>query len=216
VSVPFRTDDEVVAALPRVLEHLRTDLLLAYPTETVYGFGGAATAAAAARLVALKRREELKPFLLLITDLDQVAAIEWPPAARAVAELFWPGPLTVAVRTDRDAFPPGVVSPDGMVALRATPHEPMRRLIRALGAPITSTSANGPGRPPARNAAEAAAALSLLGARDVLVLDGGTLPPSAPSTVVACDGSRMRVIRLGVITMEVLQQRLLGTGIDVE
>ena len=216
MTLPFRTPADVDAALPRIVEHLRADGLIAYPTETVYGFGGAVTPVAAAQLGALKRREELKPFLLLITELAQVPGIEWPPAARRLAELFWPGPLTLAVAADAAAFPEGVVSPDGMVALRATPHDAMRRLIRALGAPVTSTSANAPGHPPARTAAEAEAALSLLGADDVLVLDGGTLSPSPPSTVAACDGNRVHIIRVGVITKDVLQQRLLGTGIDVE
>ena len=92
----------------------------------------------------------------------------------------------------------------------------MRRLIHRLGAPITSSSANAPGQPPAHTAEEVTAALRVLEATDVLVLDGGELPPSAPSTVVACEGNRVRILRAGVVTREELLQRLLGTGIDVE
>jgi L-threonylcarbamoyladenylate synthase len=216
VIVPFRSSVDIDAALPRIVDHLRADRLIAYPTETVYGFGGAVTNDAAARLQALKQREAHKPFLLLITDLAQVRGIAWPEAARVLAGHFWPGPLTLAVPAGGRSFPPGVVSPDGMVALRATPHDAMRRLIERLDAPITSSSANAPGQPAARTAAEAAAALRELEATDVLLLDGGELPPSAPSTVVACAGDRVRIVRAGVITREELLQRLPGTGIDVE
>jgi L-threonylcarbamoyladenylate synthase len=214
--IPFRSDDDVTAALPRILEHLQSDGLIAYPTETVYGFGGIVSEAAAAKLQALKRREAHKPFLLLITDLAQVKGIEWPAAARELARRLWPGPLTLAVPADAATFPPGVVSPDGTVALRATPHEAMRRVIRALDAPLTSSSANAPGRPAARTAAEAAAALRTLGASDVLVLDGGELPVSAPSTVVTCRGNSVGIVRAGVVTREQLLEHLVGTGIDVE
>lgn len=214
--VPFQSSADIDAALPRIIDHLRADRLIAYPTETVYGFGGAVTDAAAARLRTLKLREAHKPFLLLITDLAQVPGIVLPAAARTLADHFWPGPLTLAVPAAGHTFPPGAVSADGMVALRATPHDAMRRLIQRLGAPITSSSANAPGQPPARTAAEAAAALRALDATDVLVLDGGELAPSQPSTVVACDGDRVRIVRAGVITRDELLQRLLGTGIDVE
>lgn len=213
--VPFRTTSEVRAALPRVLAHLRADGLIAYPTETVYGFGGAVTPAAADKLRLLKQRDALKPFLLLIADMDQAPGVHWPEAARTLARLFWPGPLTIALPASDEMLPEGIVSSDGMVALRATPHDAIRRLITALGAPITSTSANAPGQPPARSGAEAEAALAAIGTAGVLVLDGGELPRSLSSTVVACADDRVRIIREGVIARDELRQRLQGTGIDV-
>lgn len=213
--IGFVTQAEVDAAIPRVIEHLRADGLIAYPTETVYGFGGAATPAAASALQVLKQREAQKPFLLLISDIAQAPSVKWTAPARRLAQLFWPGPLTLALPATAGSLPPGVVSAEGLVALRATPHDAIRRLIATLGAPLTSTSANARGRPAARSAGEAEAALNELDATDVLVLDGGLLPPSPPSTVVACGDDHVRVLREGAITRAQLHDRLDGTGIDV-
>ena len=213
--VPFVTAQDVDAAIPRVIQHLRADGLIAYPTETVYGFGGAVTAEAASALQLLKRREAHKPFLLLISDLAQAPGVQWNDAARLLAQHFWPGPLTLALPATDHNVPAGVVSAEGRVAVRLTPHDAIRRLIASLGAPITSTSANAPGEPTARSAAEAEAALARLDASHVLVLDGGLLPPSAPSTVVACDDDHVRVLREGAITRAQLHDRLHGTGIHV-
>lgn len=210
-----RTADEIDAALPVILEHLDADGLIAYPTETVYGFGGAMTAAAAGALRSLKSREPLKPFLLLITDPDQAPGVQWSDAARTVARLFWPGPLTLALPAQADTFPEGIIGTDGTVALRASPHPFVRRLVEARGAPITSTSANAPGTPPARTADEAVAALNALHARDVLVLDGGALPESASSTILAVRDRSARILREGAIPVQQLRTQLAGVGIDV-
>ena len=89
--------------------------------------------------------------------------------------------------------------PEGGVAVRFTPHPGLQRLLLAYGEPITSTSANRPGVPPAMTAAEIEAQWPDAIHRGVLqVLDGGRLSPSRPSTVVDCTGRRPRVIRPGV------------------
>jgi L-threonylcarbamoyladenylate synthase len=213
--LPVRTEAEIAAALPRVLAHLADDGLIAYPTETVYGFGGAVTPAAAAALRALKHREPLKPFLLLVADPDQAPGVRWTDASRAIARLLWPGPLTLALPAEQGAFPAGIISSHGVVALRASPHPLVRALVRGWGGAITSTSANAPRSAPARDAAGVFAALEALDAHDVLVLDGGTLPESASSTIVAVEDHTVRVLRAGAIRTEDLRNQLSGIGIDV-
>lgn len=215
-TIRVRDSAELEAALPVVLAHLRRDGLIAYPTETVYGFGGAVTARASERLRALKRRDPLKPFLLLVAGPDQAPGVQWTDASRAVARLFWPGPLTLALPAVPDAFPPGIISADGTVALRASPHALVRSLTTALGGPITSTSANAPGRPPARDADTVVAALVELGVEDVLVLDGGRLPDSESSTIVGVDARTVRVLRAGAVGLDDLRNKLSGVGIHVE
>jgi len=215
-TLPFRTADERAAAMPHIVAHLRADGLLAYPTETVYGFGGAVTHPAAAKLRALKQRDVASPFLLLLHDAAQAPAVQWNDAARTLARAFWPGPLTLALPAADDTLPEGIVSLHGLVALRVTPHEGARALLEGFGAPLTSTSANTPGAAPATSAAEVLHALDVLRARDVLVLDGGSLPPSAPSTLVACEPRRVRLLRAGAIRPEAIRVRLQGSGIDVE
>jgi L-threonylcarbamoyladenylate synthase len=208
-TIPFQSDDEIQAALPGVVDHLRGGGVIAYPTETVYGFGCALRADALARLAALKQRTGLKPFLLLISGIEQAGMLHWTEEARTLARAFWPGPLTIALAAPDQAFPPGVRGLDGTVAVRATSHAGIQALVRALGEPITSSSANAPGRPAARTAEDAGAALAALGARAALVLDGGTLPPTPPSTVVDAAVSPPRVIRAGAVPVEELR-RVIG------
>lgn len=214
-TLPVRTADEIAAALPVVLDHLGRDGLIAYPTETVYGFGGAVTSAAVAALRELKRREPLKSFLLLVDDPAQVPGVHWSNASRAIASRFWPGPLTLALPAEQGTFPEGIISAEGVVALRASPHPFVRALTRAWGGAITSTSANAPGSPPARDAAAVVAALQALDARAVLVLDGGTLPESPSSTILAVEDHTARILRAGAVATEDLRNQLSGIGIDV-
>jgi L-threonylcarbamoyladenylate synthase len=203
--LPFRTPAEIAAALPGVVDHLRAGGVIAYPTETVYGFGCAVRPDAVARLIELKRRAQERPFLLLVAGAEQLSMLEWTSSARALAATFWPGPLTLALAAPAGAFPPGVRSPDGTVAVRASPHSGVQALLRALGEAITSTSANAPGEAPARNAPGVEAALALLDGGDVLVLDGGELPPSAPSTIVDASVSPLRVVRAGAVPIQKLR-----------
>lgn len=209
--VAFRSDADVERALPRVVDHLRANGVIAYPTETVYGVGCALRAPALEHLARLKRRSADKPFLLLVAARDQVAGLAWTEAARRLADAFWPGPLTIALHAPADMFPPGVRSVDGMVAVRATSHAGMHRLLATFGAPVTSSSANLPGEAAALDAAGAASALAQAGAvakagGHALVLDGGPLAPSPPSTLI--DASRVppRIMRAGAVGVEEIRE----------
>jgi tRNA A37 threonylcarbamoyladenosine synthetase subunit TsaC/SUA5/YrdC len=91
----------------------------------------------------------------------------------------------------------------------------VRALLGAWGAAVTSTSANARGQAPATDAGAVAAALRALKVDDVLVLDGGPLPPSAPSTIVAIDDDSVRVLRAGAVSQDALRNQLSGTGINV-
>lgn len=215
ITLPFQTEQEIAASLPVVLEQLERDGLLAYPTETVYGFGGAATLAAVQRLRDLKKREPDHPFLLLVADADQVTGVHWTEQAHTVARLCWPGPLTIVLPADRDGVAGPVIAPDGTVAMRASPHAGVRAIVNAWGAPLTSTSANAPRKPPARDCDEACEALGKLEAEGVLLLDGGKLHDSPPSTIITFEGSVVRVKREGAISADELRNRLRDTGIDV-
>jgi L-threonylcarbamoyladenylate synthase len=207
--VPFWSADEVEASLTGTITHLRAGGLLAYPTETVYGFGGAAEREPVERLVRLKSRPPGKPFLVLVAGsamLDRLDLTLSPTAARLAAR-HWPGPLTLVLPGGERRVPPRLRGPEGGVAVRWTSHEGLQRLIRAYGSPITSTSANRPRRPPAASAMEI---LRDWGAEvasgQLRVLGGGTLAPSEPSTVVDCTGRRPRVIRPGAVSAATLRE----------
>ena len=190
------------ADLGPVVRHVQRDGLIAYPTETVYGVGGAITAAAVARLRRLKSREGDKPFLLLVGSAAAVEGLRWTPQARELAAAFWPGSLTLVLEDPRGIFPRWV-SDEGRraVGVRVSPHPLVARLLDEIGGALTSTSLNAPGEPPASSGSQASEVLRRLGARDVLVLDAGTLPPSGPSTVVDCTREVPVVLRAGSIPL---------------
>jgi L-threonylcarbamoyladenylate synthase len=186
--------------LPGVLRHLRGGGVIGYPTETVYGLGGIATPDAVDRVRTLKGREPGKPLILLVASVEAVSALRWTEAARALARRFWPGPLTLVLEDPRGIFPRGVRHEDThAVGVRVSPHPLVARLLEELGGPLTSTSLNAPGERPAGSGAEALEVMRRLGARDVLVLDGGTLTHSESSSVVDCTGSVPVVIREGAV-----------------
>ncbi len=198
----FKTRDDVTTALPSIAAHLEGGGLLAYPTETVYGLGSRAREKDLQALAALKRRPEGKPFLLLVSsDVMAIAAgLVFSEAARALAERFWPGPLTLVLRGGEGRLPRGLRGSEGGIAVRWTSHPETGRLISLLDHPITSTSANTPGHPTAPGVGvivetfQAAVADGRL-----LVLDGGVLGNVPPSTLVDCTTSEPRLIREGAI-----------------
>ena len=190
--------------------------MLAYPTETVYGFGGGIDRDSVDSLIQLKGRPKGKPFLLLIAGSDMLARLDLrlPSYATNLAARHWPGPLTLVLPGGQKRVPEALRGPEGGIAVRWTSHLALQSLIRAHGEAITSTSANRPGVPPATSSREIREQWGGVITRGTLrVLDGGTLVPSPPSTVVDCTGRAPRVIRPGAIPAAVLREtapRLIG------
>ena len=208
-GIPFWSAPEVEASLRATLAHLERNGVLAYPTETVYGFGGLIDSASVAKLVALKKRPDGKPFLLLISDTTMIDRLDLQlsRAATMLAARFWPGPLTLVLGGGERRVAARLRGPEGGIAVRWTPHPGLQRLISTIGDPLTSTSANLPGTPPAMRAGDILAQWpSAIASGQLRVLDGGTLKPSAPSTVVDCTTRRPRVIRPGAIPSELLRE----------
>jgi L-threonylcarbamoyladenylate synthase len=200
--LPFRTPTEIDAAIPTVAVHLAAERLLGYPTETVYGLGSSPTVHALRALARLKGRELGKPFLLLVAGRAMAEAwgLVFTASARALSDAFWPGPLTLVLRGGEGRLPDALRGREGGIAVRHTSHKGIERLVAQTGVPLTSTSANRPGGPPAPGPDRLVALFQeAVDAGDLLVLDGGVLGNVPPSTLVDCTDSVPRMVREGAI-----------------
>jgi len=199
-SLRVRTKQERTHAAKEAAACLGAGGWIVYPTETVYGFGCALVQPVLHDLAVAKRRGREGPLLLLVPTIWDSRALHWTDSARRLAAEFWPGPLTLALEADAGVFPEEVTAHDGTVAIRCSSHPVASAVVQALGGPLTSTSANVANEPPALDADAAAAAAVELGlAMPPLILDGGVLEPSLPSTLVRVIGDVASVLRAGAI-----------------
>lgn len=180
--------------------------LVVYPTETFYGLGAHALLPRAVHAVAaLKERagEKAKPISVIVADRAMTARLvaRLPRAAEDLMARFWPGPLTLVLPARAD-LPPELAAGSGRIGVRVSSHPVARALAAALGAPITATSANRAGAPPACDAATAREAFG--DAVDVY-LDGGALAGGSGSTVLVVDDDAARVVRAGAVSIESLR-----------
>jgi L-threonylcarbamoyladenylate synthase len=202
-------DDQIA----RAVDVLRRGGLVAFPTETVYGLGAdAANPDAVRHLFAVKGRPADHPVIVHLADAAQLD--EWsasvPPAARALADAFWPGPLTVIVpRSAR--VPNAVTGGRDTVGLRV-PGQPLAHaLLVQFGGGIAAPSANRFGRVSPTTAADVRADLD----GDVdLVLDGGPCRVGVESTIVDCTLADPVIARLGGVTQDAIE-RVIGRPVRV-
>lgn len=202
--------EEGIAAAGRAVQRGRLVLL---PTDTVYGVGADAfSPEAVERLLAAKGRGRQMPPPVLVsarTTLDALAT-GVPDYAHVLVDELWPGPLTVVLR-QQPSLQWDLGETRGTVAVRMPDHEVALELLGRTG-PLAVSSANRTGHPAATDAEEAEA---MLGEHVRVVLDSGPTPGPVPSTIVDCTGERPRILRLGVLTVERLDEVLDATGVEV-
>lgn len=189
------------ADIAQAAQVLAEEGVVVYPTDTVYGLGADATSAAAvARVRAIKSRDDTKPILVTVSDEDMLARYAVvTPLAKALMAAFLPGPLTLVLAQRGNALT-AVARDDGSVGFRLPASTVCVELVRRFGRPITSTSVNRSGMPQPRALTDM---LTQVGehVNDIgLVLDGGLLPVSAPSTVVDARGVRAELVREGAVS----------------
>jgi L-threonylcarbamoyladenylate synthase len=178
---------------------LNAGLLVAFPTETVYGLGAhALDPVAVQRIFAAKGRPAWNPIIVHTATSDQARALarEWPAAAERLTRAFWPGPLTVVVPRG-EQVPPDVTAGGDAVALRVPSHPVARALLLAAGIPVAAPSAN---RSTALSPTTALHVMDSLGDRVAIVLDGGPATVGIESTVVDLRGGEVRILRPGGIS----------------
>jgi L-threonylcarbamoyladenylate synthase len=186
---------------------IRRGGIIAFRTDTFYGLGVDPRSEAAVRaLVELKGREAGKPILVIVSDAAQVDRFIARRSAMfdEVAAEFWPGPLTI-VGEARDGLPEELTAGTRTIGVRLPSDENVRELVRACGGALTATSANVSGAPPARSASEVQQQFP---AGVDLIVDGGEVTMTEPSTVLNLNGDAPHLIREGAIKREALRSIL--------
>jgi L-threonylcarbamoyladenylate synthase len=201
------TRAEAIAAAVATLK--RGDVI-AFPTETLYGLGAdALNSAAVKKVFQLKGREFTNPIPVLVAHREMLFSLvtSVPALAEKLISCFWPGPLTIILPARRD-IPPPLVSLSGGIGVRISSRPLATELVKALGCPLTATSANPSGQPPARTVEEARKYFA--GQIDIFI-DGGKLVSKTGSTVAEINGDTIKIIRAGEIDKTELQ-RVVGKG----
>ncbi len=184
-------------SLREAADIVRKGGVIAFPTDTFYGLGACPfNAHAVQRIFGLKGRSlPSAPILVLVrsrADLQTLVS-EITPAAERLMEACWPGPLTLVFRASA-AVPPVLTAGTGTIGVRLPAHPDVQRLLQAVGGPLTGTSANRSGQPPATTVDEVERAL---GDGVDAILNGGATPGGLPSTVVDTTVTPPRLIREG-------------------
>ncbi len=209
MMLSLRTVEDAGIIAPQVRVHVGKHGLLGYPTETVYGLGSGADTESLDRLANLKGRPPGKPFLLLVSSrvMAERNGLVLTRAADALANAFWPGPLTLVLKGGEGRLPDRLRGPEGGIAVRHTSHRAVARLIELLDQPLTSTSANRPGQAPAAGAEQLVQLFRpAYDAGDLMVLDGGILGNVPPSTIVDCTTPAARLVREGALPRSELRK----------
>lgn len=211
----FATDDptEREAGIANAALAVQRGQLVVLPTDTVYGVGADAFSPAAVRrlLEAKGRGRDMPPPVLVSapTTLDALA-VGIPAYARALVEQLWPGGLTVVCR-QQPSLQWDLGDTRGTVAVRMPDHEVALELLARTG-PLAVSSANKSGMPAATDADEAEA---MLGDSVEVLLDGGPSPAGEASTIVDVTGETGRLLRLGAIPLERLNEIVEPLGTTV-
>ena len=189
----------VIETILRAAHVIRSGGVVVLPTTGLYGLAADALQPQAVdRLFRLKGRDSSKPILVLIASADMLSQVSGPVSALAKAMMahFWPGRVTFIVPA-RNGLPPGLTADSGKIGVRQVAHPVAQALVRAVGTPLTGTSANlsGAGGCASIEAIDAA----VIDAVD-LVLDSGPLAGGVGSTVVDMTGPIPIVLREGAVS----------------
>lgn len=193
---------------------LRAGLPVAFPTETVYGLGAlAADDVAVTRVFAAKGRPSDNPLIVHFADgllgLREVAENGYvPPAALALAEAFWPGPLSLCIRANPAAVGEKARAGLPTVAVRVPSHPVALALLRKVGGGVAAPSANASGRPSPTSAAHVLEDLSpggLIAGVVEAVGEGAACDVGYESTVLDCSVTPPAILRPGKVSKEQIE-----------
>ena len=192
-------------AVQRAAEVIKNQGVVVFPTQCLYGLAADAwNPEAIKKIFQIKHRPETNPLLILIhalSDLEKLAS-HIPETAKILMKTFWPGSLTLIFKAA-----PGVsallTAGTGKIGIRIPAHPVARALVKAVGQPITGTSANLSGAPGCSRIQTLPN--ELIQSVD-LVLDAGPLKGGTGSTVVDITCDPPRILRSGAISVDIVRQ----------
>ena len=195
-------------------EQLRKGKLVTFPTETVYGLGADATSdKAVARIFQAKERPSFNPLIIHIPALPLAEEIvEFTETARHLADVFWPGPLTLVMKRNPSSRI-SLLATAGLetIALRIPAQATAQAILNSAGVPIAAPSANPSGKiSPTR----AEHVLNSLGDRAGLIIDDGPCNVGLESTVLDCSGLKPNFLRVGGTTIEQIEAAIGSVNIN--
>ncbi len=198
-------------ALRRASDVLGEGFPIAIPTETVYGLAADATnPAAIARIYETKGRPRFNPLICHMADLEMAERYAvFDPISRALAEAFWPGPLTIILPLKADSGIHSLATAGLDTVGVRLPKGFASELIRAFGKPLAAPSANTSGKVSPTSAQHVA---DDLGEKLKLILDGGSAPVGVESTIVRVEDGAIRLLRPGGVVAEEIEK---ATGLTV-
>lgn len=207
ITLKVDPDKPDMKAIRAAADAIRDGQLVVFPTETVYGLAAdALNADAVKKIFDAKGRVEKEPLPVQVSSMKAVSQVAefMPENVKPLAELYWPGPLTL-VLTKNASVPSIVTGGRETIGVRVSDHPVALALAKEVGSPIIATSANQSGDPPATNAIDA---VKEIGPSVAVLLDGGESRLGKSSTVVDVTVTPARVLRRGTISVEDIRKVL--------
>lgn len=184
---------------------LQREGIIAYPTDTFYGLGvNCFSENAIQRIYQLKGRMPSKPLSIVISNIEMMREIvlDIPPIFWQIADEFWPGPLTIVLKTSAK-FPADLLGAGASIGIRLPDLPWLRKLVRETGIPITATSANISGE---REVARIEEVREIFYGKIDLIVDGGNTRGKLPSTVIDLTSEEPKILREGAVPRRQLRK----------
>lgn len=185
--------------------------LVAVPTETVYGLAANGLAPEAVKeIFAVKGRPENKPLSLMVSGVNAMDELceAVPDAARYLADIFWPGPLTIVLKAKSGLIPDEVRAGGDTIGLRCPNHPKTLELLKVCGLPLAAPSANPSGEQSPKTADDVK---SYFGGKIDAIIDGGRCEMGTESTIIDMSKTPFTILRQGALSAEDINMALMSS-----